>query len=221
MSASPAFARISRDVLRLVSTVPLGRVCTFADLGAVIDVPARHVAFMVSRLDAADRAQFPVHCLVGAGGVVSAKAKSAKAISAKAIEQLAKLQLEGIAVVSGKVLNFETLRYLPSAQAACIERTTRPPEHQRGAAGEPALSDLRGLGPASVAMLAAVGVTSAAHLRRADVFNLYATIKRQFPKTSANLIYAMIGALDDQDWRVVARERLTQVLLRLEEMGLL
>ena len=216
MPTSPAFERMSRDVLRLASTVPFGRVCTFADLGAVIDVPARHVAFMVLRLDAADRAKLPVHRLVGAGGVLSAKA-----ISAKTIEQLAKLQLEGIAVVSGKVLNFETLRYLPSAQSASLERTTRPPEHQRSAAGEPALSDLRGLGPASVAMLAAVGVTSAAHLRRADVFNLYATIKRQFPKTSANLIYAMIGALDDQDWRVVARERRTQVLLRLEEMGLL
>ena len=95
------------------------------------------------------------------------------------------------------------------------------PEHKRGASGEPALSQLRGLGPASVAMLAAAGITSAAQLQEADLFTLYAKIKRQFPKTSCNLLYAMIGAVDDQDWREVARERRTQVLLRLEDMGLL
>lgn len=95
------------------------------------------------------------------------------------------------------------------------------PTHKHGPGGEPALSQLRGLGPASVAMLAAAGISSAAQLQKADLFTLYAKIKRQSPKTSTNLLYAMIGAVDDQDWREVARERRTQVLLRLEDMGLL
>jgi DNA transformation protein and related proteins len=211
MPASPAFARIERDVLRLVATIARGRVCSYGDLGAAIDVPARHVAYIAARLDKAARVQYPVHRLVGNGGALPKKPEGISAL----------LEAENITVANGKVRDFDQLRCLPSLQKAQPERTTRPPEHTRSALGEPALSELRGLGPASVTMLAAAGITSAAQLKQADVFALYAKLKRLFPKTSTNLLYAMIGAIDDQDWREVARERRTQVLLRLEEMKLL
>jgi DNA transformation protein and related proteins len=211
MAGSAAFARIERDVLRLAASIDHGRVCSYADLGAAIDVPARHVAYIVSRMDKATRAQYPVHRLVGNGGALPQKPESTSAL----------LEAENITVANGKVRDFDQLRCLPSVQSAPPERTTRPPEHTRSARGEPALSELRGLGPASVAMLAAAGITSAAQLKQADVFALYAKLKRLFPKTSTNLLYAMIGAVDNQDWREVARERRTQVLLRLEDMGML
>jgi DNA transformation protein len=38
---------------------------------------------------------------------------------------------------------------------------------------------------------------------------------------SLNLLYALIGAVEDRDWRDVAREDRTAILLRLEDMGLL
>jgi DNA transformation protein and related proteins len=87
--------------------------------------------------------------------------------------------------------------------------------------GGAALSELRGLGPASVQMLASADITSAAQLRKADLYQLYARIKAGHPRTSINLLYAMMGAVDDVDWRDVAKDRRTEVLMRLEDMGLL
>jgi DNA transformation protein and related proteins len=213
MTGSLAFQRIQRDVLRLCAAIPVGRVCTYADLGAVIDVPARHVAYVVARLDEATRLQHPVHRLVGADGKLPAKPASVAA-------QLAQ---EGVAIAKGAVLDFQTLRFVPSSHTASkakVERTTRPAEHTRSD-DNAALSQLRGLGPASVTMLVSVGITTAAQLRQADLYPLYARIKAQHPHTSINLLYAMMGAVDEMDWRDVAKERRTEVLMRLEDMGLL
>ena len=188
-------------------------VCSYADLGAVIDVPARHVAYIVSRLSDAARSQQPVHRLVGNGGKLPAKPAGLDSLLAQ----------EGVIAAHGVVVNFLSVQYVPSAataHSAELERTTRPPEHIRGADGSAALSELRGLGPVSVAMLGSVGITNAAQLRKADIFLLFKKIKTLHPRTSINLLYALLGAVDDQDWRAVARERRTEMLMRLEDMGL-
>jgi DNA transformation protein and related proteins len=214
MASSPSFERIQRDAFKLCATIPVGHVCTYADVGAVIDVPARHVAYIVSRLSAATRAQYPVHRLVGQGGKLPAK-------PADLAELLAQ---EGVAVAHGVVMHLTSLRYMPNAataQSAKLERTTRPPEHTRSADGSATLSQLRGLGPVSVTMLGSVGITSAAQLRKADIYLLYKEIKALHPRASTNLLYALLGAVDDQDWRTVARDRRTEVLMRLEDMGLI
>jgi DNA transformation protein and related proteins len=214
MSKSPAFASLQRDVLRLCAAIPVGRVCTYADLGATIDVPARHVAYIVSQLDDATRAQYPVHRLVGAGGKLPAQ-------PATVTQQLTD---EGLIIRKGVVVDWTTVLFVPNAstvQGTKLERTTRPPEHARSADGGAALSELRGLGPASLQMLTRVGITSAAQLRKADLFKLYARIKQTHPRASINLLYAMIGAVEDMDWRAVAKDRRTEVLLRLDDMNLL
>jgi DNA transformation protein and related proteins len=210
MAGSPAFQRIERDVLRLCSTIAAGKVCTYADLGAAIDVPARHVAYIVARLDDAQRAATPVHRLVGADGTVS-KAQGAA-------ERLAR---EGVALKNGKVAPLATYQCLPNTSKAKPERTTRPPEHTRSADSGAALAELRGLGPVSTQMLTSVGITTAKQLRKADLYALYARIKAQHPSASINLLYAMMGAAEDRDWRDIAKDRRTEVLIRLDDMGLL
>lgn len=100
-------------------------------------------------------------------------------------------------------------------------RTTRPPDHTHNASEGAGLSELRGLGPASVQMLASVGITSAEQLRKADLFKLYAQIKEHNRRASVNLLYALMGALEERDWRDVAKDRRTEILLRLEDMRLL
>lgn len=35
-----------------------------------------------------------------------------------------------------------------------------------------------------------------------------------------NLLYALMGAQEDRDWREIARERRSEALLRLDDMGL-
>jgi DNA transformation protein and related proteins len=80
---------------------------------------------------------------------------------------------------------------------------------------------MRGLGPASAKMIAQAGVTTSVALKKADLYQLYARIKQQQPKVSINLLYAMIGAVEDEDWRAIAKERRSEVLIRLDDLGLL
>ncbi len=85
------------------------------------------------------------------------------------------------------------------------------------------ITDLRGLGPKSKAMLHSIGVTSVEQFMAADVFVLYARIQSEHPSanqaTSLNLLYAMIGAQENRHWQEIKRERRLEILLRLEEMG--
>lgn len=78
----------------------------------------------------------------------------------------------------------------------------------------------RGLGPRSREQLAALGITTPAQLRERDAFALYAALRARWPGASRNLVYALLGAQEDRDWREIARERRTEVLLRLDDMGL-
>lgn len=79
---------------------------------------------------------------------------------------------------------------------------------------------MRGLGPRSREQLAALGINSGAALRAEDPYALYARLKARWPGASLNLLYALIGAQQDRDWREVARERRTEILLRLDALGL-
>jgi DNA transformation protein len=84
------------------------------------------------------------------------------------------------------------------------------------------ITDLRGLGPKSKAMLHSIGVTSVEQFMAADVFVLYARIQSEHPSTnqatSLNLLYAMIGAQENRHWQEIKRERRLEILLRLEEL---
>jgi DNA transformation protein and related proteins len=78
----------------------------------------------------------------------------------------------------------------------------------------------QGLGPKSREQLAGIGILTLDELRASDAFEVYARIKARWPDASRNLVYALLGAQEERDWREVARERRTEVLLRLDAMGL-
>ena len=44
--------------------------------------------------------------------------------------------------------------------------------------------------------------------------------KARWPGASLNLLYALMGAQEDRDWRDIARERRSEALLRLDDLGL-
>lgn len=50
MAGSPFFARIRGDVLAILRAVPPGAAVSYADIGAWLDVPARHVAYILKML---------------------------------------------------------------------------------------------------------------------------------------------------------------------------
>jgi DNA transformation protein and related proteins len=79
-----------------------------------------------------------------------------------------------------------------------------------------ALTPLPGLGPARAALLARAGVQDAAMLRARDAFALYAELKTLDPRTTLNLLYALIGAQEGLDWRTIARERRTAIANELD-----
>jgi DNA transformation protein and related proteins len=80
----------------------------------------------------------------------------------------------------------------------------------------PTCSHLPGLGPKSLAMLAAVGIHSRADLARLGSVHAYMRVKAAGQNASLNLLWAMEGALTGEDWRIVAREHRTSLLLALD-----
>ena len=77
-----------------------------------------------------------------------------------------------------------------------------------------------GFGPKSTEALAKIGITTIHQLRAREAYEVYADLKQQVPGTSRNFLYAIIAAQENLDWREVAKMRRTEILLRLDEMGL-
>lgn len=96
MASSPAFARIKRDVLQLVDSIPAGRFSTYELIGAAIDVPARHVVYILSHRSEEVRASHPVHRVVGKLSKLPAKPENLLQLM-----QSEGLRVEGQAVVNG------------------------------------------------------------------------------------------------------------------------
>ncbi|MGS5089831.1 TfoX/Sxy family protein [Hydrogenophaga sp. A37] len=81
---------------------------------------------------------------------------------------------------------------------------------------KPLQNDLPGLGPKSLAMLAAAGIHDRAALQRLGAVAAYLQIKRAGQPPSLNLLWALEGALTGQHWQTVAREERTRLLLTLD-----
>lgn len=82
------------------------------------------------------------------------------------------------------------------------------------------IDQLKGLGPKSRDILAQIGITTAAQLHAADAFDVYAQLQQVMPNISLNMLYALIGAQEDLPWQQIKQERKTEILLRLDDMGL-
>jgi DNA transformation protein and related proteins len=208
MAKSHAFARLSVDVQRIVNSVPHGRVMTLDAIGAALDIPVRHVAFIASHHLKQTDTTTPWHRLVKRDGrLVTPQAES-------------RLCAEGVKVINGVVQNLHASCIDVAALKITINTPTRPPEYAVGVNREPPLASLRGLGPASVAMLGDVGIRTTAKLKASDPFTLYLALKQKRGNVSINLLYALIGAIEDRDWREVARQERTTILLKLDDLTL-
>lgn len=82
------------------------------------------------------------------------------------------------------------------------------------------IANLRGLGEKSEAMLARIDVTSIAQFMAEDPIDMYRRLKAVLPGTSLNMLYAMIGAQEDCPWQTIAKERRSELLMALDDIGL-
>lgn len=85
----------------------------------------------------------------------------------------------------------------------------------------PALAQLRNLGPASAAMLLDAGIRTPTQLRQLGAVRAFDRVRQRNPKASLNLLWAIEGALSDRPWQQVADEDRASLLMALEDLKLL
>ncbi len=81
------------------------------------------------------------------------------------------------------------------------------------------LRDLNGFGPRSEQILAEVGICSVEDFMSMDPYELYAQIL-PMKGMGLNSIYAIIGARENVSWLEIADTRKTEILMRLDDLGL-
>ena len=81
----------------------------------------------------------------------------------------------------------------------------------------PSLRKLKGLGPKSEKQLNLIGVYSKEDLVNVGPIRAYIRLKNEDQvKISLNFLYAMVGAIEDTDWRQIAKEEKGRLLMELE-----
>lgn len=81
------------------------------------------------------------------------------------------------------------------------------------------LKDLNGFGPRSEEILAEVDIHTVEDFMAIDPYDLYAKIK-PMKGMGLNSIYAIIGARENISWIEVKNTRKTEILMRLDDLGL-
>lgn len=89
---SLAFARMKAALLAYVCDIPVGRVVEICALATALNIPPRHVAYMLSQLRDDERQVVPWHRVVPTACKWPALAKQ----STRQIQQIAALELEGV-----------------------------------------------------------------------------------------------------------------------------
>ena len=80
------------------------------------------------------------------------------------------------------------------------------------------ISQLHGLGPKSAEMLSAVGITTADELTQVGPLKAYLMVRDNTEfKPGLNLLYAMVGALENRHWSDIARNERLSLLLALDD----
>jgi methylated-DNA-protein-cysteine methyltransferase related protein len=119
--ASPFFARIKRDCLAITAHIPSGKVTTFVCMGKYLDVPPRHVAYVLATLTEDELRDCPWWRVVGNDGHLG-KPK----LGEHGISQAEFLDNEGVQVEDLRVIHFEQHCVETLSLNSGIAQKTRP-----------------------------------------------------------------------------------------------
>lgn len=79
------------------------------------------------------------------------------------------------------------------------------------------IRDLRGLGPKSEEQLRKIGIDTPEALRAIGAVAAFIALnEKSMPRPSLNFLYALVGAIENRDWREVAREDRDRLFAELE-----
>jgi TfoX C-terminal domain len=81
------------------------------------------------------------------------------------------------------------------------------------------LKDLNGFGPRSEEILAEVNINSIEDFMAIDPYDLYVLLK-PMKGMGLNSIYAILGARENISWLEIKNTRKTEILMRLDDLGL-
>jgi DNA transformation protein len=81
------------------------------------------------------------------------------------------------------------------------------------------LKDLNGFGPRSEEIMAGLGIHTVDEFMAIDPYELYAKLKL-IKGMGLNSIYAILGARENISWLEIAQTRKTEILMRLDDLGL-
>lgn len=125
-----AFARIRSDALAALAAVPAGRVTTYAEVGRLLEVMPRHIAYLVATLTVAERGTLPWQRISPEGGVFSPKQWATHGA-----ELTRRLRREGVTVGSdGRIADWDRVVWTWPRPAA------RPSANPRGPYADPRTS---------------------------------------------------------------------------------
>jgi methylated-DNA-protein-cysteine methyltransferase-like protein len=91
MPKSIAFTNLENTVLRVVMAIPAGKVVALSELALSLNVPARHVAYILSRQQLRLGDQLPLHRVIPAAGDFRASRQRRPALA----RQMTLLEHEG------------------------------------------------------------------------------------------------------------------------------
>ncbi len=80
------------------------------------------------------------------------------------------------------------------------------------------LRTLPNLGPASERMLHAAGIHTPAALRALGSVPAFVAVRQAGQQPSLNLLWALEGALSGRDWKSVAQQERTALLMQLDDL---
>lgn len=122
MAKSEAFARIHREVMQVAAAIPKGRIATFADIGAFLDVVPRQVAFLLARQNDPAREATPWYRVVSDDGALGRPKYDARGRSQRELLEADGLRFDA----SHRLVGLEKLRFTPTTRNTGVKPTPRP-----------------------------------------------------------------------------------------------
>ncbi len=108
--------------MQVAAAIPQGRVATFADIGAFLDVVPRQVAFLLARLNDPAREATPWYRVVADDGSLGRPKYDARGRSQREL-----LEAEGLGFdATRRLVGFEKLQFSPTKRNTGVTPTPRP-----------------------------------------------------------------------------------------------
>jgi alkylated DNA nucleotide flippase Atl1 len=122
LAIKATYTRMNDDILRVVRAIPSGRVTTVDAISEFLDVPARHVTYLLARRFDGDRESSPWHRVLAHRGAIGRTLCDAHGRS-----QIELLAAEGVDVgYRGRVEDFAARYFQPSIETTGVVPAGRP-----------------------------------------------------------------------------------------------